>query len=146
MNENVIFQVGRASIVGTIFGNNTTQPPDFIFLHGAGKSNKERVRGFLDGSLFKIIPSIITFDFSGHGESTGTLAKSSLKQRVLEATGAIDLYTTKKRLTVCGSSMGGYITLKMLETYDVRNLIPQKRKSLRKKSRNIIFHKAISHT
>lgn len=123
MREKVIFQAGKETIVGTVLGNNTIQPPDFIFLHGAGKSNKERVRGFLDEPSFKIIPSIITFDFSGHGESTGTLKESSLQQRVLEATTAINLHTTKKRLTVCGSSMGGYIAFKMLETHDVKNLI-----------------------
>lgn len=117
------FKAGKEEIVGKILGKNSEKLSDFILFHGAGKSTKERAKEFFDESLFDVVPSIVTFDFSGHGESTGELKKSSLKQRVLEAQTAIELFTTKEKLTVCGSSMGGYIALKMLALYDIKNLV-----------------------
>jgi len=117
------FKAGEESIVGQILGGNSDKKSDFILFHGAGKSTKERAKQFFDKSLFDVVPTIVTFDFSGHGESSGELKKSNLKQRVLEAQTAIELFTTQKRLTVCGSSMGGYIALKMLPLHDIKNLI-----------------------
>lgn len=117
------FKAGKENIVGQILGRDSDKKSDFILFHGAGKSTKERAKQFFHESLFDVVPSIVTFDFSGHGESTGELKKSSLKQRVLEAQTAIELFTTKEKLTVCGSSMGGYIALKMLSLYDIKNLI-----------------------
>jgi pimeloyl-ACP methyl ester carboxylesterase len=98
------------------------QPADFIHFHGAGKSTKERARPLLE-SLSEVVPSIVTFDFSGHGESTGDLKHSSLHKRVLEARVAIEQFTNKEKLTISASSMGGNIALKMLPLYDVKNLV-----------------------
>lgn len=123
MDKKIYFQAGKEHIVGEILGKHPDDPSDFVFFHGAGKSTKERARNFFDESLFNAVPSIVTFDFSGHGESSGELKESSLKQRVLEAQRAIELFTTKKDLTLCGASMGGYVALKMLPFYDVKNLI-----------------------
>lgn len=117
------FQAGKENIIGKILGKNPEKLSNFILFHGAGKSTKERAKEFFGESLFDVVPSIVTFDFSGHGESTGELKKGSLKQRVLEAQTAIELFTTKEKLTVCGSSMGGYVALKMLSLYDVKNLV-----------------------
>ncbi len=121
--DEIHFRVGRENIVGRILGIDHHKKPDTVFFHGAGKSTKERAKQFFDESLFEVIPNIVTFDFSGHGESSGMLKKSSLKQRVSEARTAIELYTTKEKLTICGSSMGGYVALKMLASYDIKNLI-----------------------
>ena len=123
MRKRILFEAGKENITGTIIGTNTEKKSDFIFLHGAGKSTKEKAHGFFDTLLFKTIPNITTFDFSGHGESSGTLKKSSLQKRIFETKTAIDLYTTKSQLTVCGTSMGGYIALTMLDYYNVKNLI-----------------------
>lgn len=123
MSKKINFEVGKEKIIGEILGKGLDNLSDFILFHGAGKSTKERAKEFFDDSLFDVVPSIVTFDFSGHGESTGELKKSSLKQRVLEAQTAIELFTTKEQFTVCGSSMGGYIALKMLPLYDIKNLI-----------------------
>ena len=106
MRKRILFEAGKENITGTIIGTNTEKKSDFIFLHGAGKSTKEKAHGFFDTLLFKTIPNITTFDFSGHGESSGTLKKSSLQKRIFETKTAIDLYTTKSQLTVCGTSMG----------------------------------------
>ena len=67
--------------------------------------------------------SIGAFDHSGHGESTGEEKKSSLEKRVREACAVIDGFAGDSLRTVCGSSMGGYVAIKMLEKYPLQNLI-----------------------
>ena len=121
--DKITFAAGKENIIGEILGKDEGKLSNFIYFHGAGRSAKERAKEFFDESLFNTVPSIVTFDFSGHGERTGELKHSSLKQRAHEAQTAIELYTTKKQLTVCGSSMGGYIALKMLSLYDIKNVI-----------------------
>ncbi len=77
------------------------------------------MKSFFNESVFAVVPNIITFDFSGYGENSGDLQSSSLKQRTLETKTAIELFSTRDKLTVCGSSMGGYIVLKMLSFFDI---------------------------
>jgi hypothetical protein len=123
MNVKINFSAGNETLVGEIIGSNPEALGDVILFHGAGASTKERAAVFFDETVRRSVPAIVTFDFSGHGESSGDLRTGSLKQRVLEARAAIDSFTTRKNLTVCGSSMGGYVALKMLEFYDVKNII-----------------------
>lgn len=101
---------------------NSNQSPQFIFLHGAGNAVKERV-GSIASPIIKTGHSIVSFDFSGHGKSSGTIKNSSLKKRVDEAIGVINYFTKDKPLTVCGSSMGGYIAAKLLDVFEVETLI-----------------------
>jgi len=123
MSKLLHFEAGAENIVGEILGNTPDEPSDFAYFHGAGKSTRSRAKSFFDESVFAVVPNIITFDFSGHGESSGDLQSSSLKQRTLEAKTAIELFSTREKLTVCGSSMGGYIALKMLSFFDIKNII-----------------------
>lgn len=123
MSNLVHFEVGAENIVGEILGNKPDELSDFAYFHGAGKGTRSRAKSYFDESVFAVVPNIITFDFSGHGESSGELQSSSLKQRVLEAKAAIELFSTREKLTVCGSSMGGYIALKMLSFFDIKNII-----------------------
>jgi uncharacterized protein len=67
--------------------------------------------------------SIVAFDYSGHGTSTGEQTKSSLKKRNEEAIAIIDTFAAGRPSTVCGSSMGGYTAIKMLEKYETKNLV-----------------------
>lgn len=123
MSRKVHFKAGKEDIVGEILGEKPDELSDFIFFHGGGKSNRSRAGSFFGGSVLAAVLNIVAFDFSGQGESSGELASSSLEQRVLEAQTAIELFSTKKNLTVCGSSMGGYIALKMLSSSDIKNII-----------------------
>lgn len=115
-------KVGRENLVASVVSNNHAQKPNFVYLHGAGSSTKERAY-----KLFELIldstSGILSFDFSGHGESSGELARSSLKKRIMETRKIINLYADKKSLVVCGSSMGAYIAVKMLEYFEVKTLL-----------------------
>jgi pimeloyl-ACP methyl ester carboxylesterase len=49
------------------------------------------------------------FDFSGHGESTGSIEKATLNSRKEEGLAAAKLLGGSEPLTIIGSSMGGHI-------------------------------------
>ena len=116
------FPVGQEKLAGTIIAaDESTTPPQFVFIHGGGTAAyKEKVYDFAE-PILRAGLNILTFDLSGHGQSTGELKKSSLK-RVIESQALIDHFA-KQPLTICGESMGGYIAIKMLELYHVETLI-----------------------
>src|SRR5277367_5064447 len=103
--SDVEFQSGVNTLKGTIVRHSEISLPTVLSLHGAGKSNRNRIRYLLD-SLAKDDISSFCFDFSGHGESTGSLEQSSLTKRRQEAISAYQFLDNKKPLTVIGSSMG----------------------------------------
>lgn len=117
-------KVGQETLAGTILDNgNFCATPRFVFLHGGGDySIKERIYDFAEPILKKKI-NILTFDFSGHGESTGQIKESSLKKRVMEAKEVINQFVTESPIIFSGASMGGYIALKILKSYNVKTLI-----------------------
>jgi pimeloyl-ACP methyl ester carboxylesterase len=117
-------KVGKETLAGAILDNgNFCAPPRFIFLHGGGDySIKERIYDFAEPILKKKI-NILTFDFSGHGESTGTIQESSLRKRTTEAKEGINQFVTESPIILCGASMGGYIALKILKSYNVKTLL-----------------------
>ena len=97
--------------------------PSCIFIHGGGSASyKERIIDFTE-PIFKENINILSFDFSGHGESTGTLATGSLERRVIEAQEIIKHYSALQALTIFGASMGGYIAIKLLELFPINTLI-----------------------
>ena len=120
ISNNFIHKVGAEVLSVRIFGN-TQNKPGFVFLHGAGESDGDRIKSISDHLTSKI--SILTFDFSGHGKSSGKIENSSLQKRVNEASSVIKKYADLKNLTLCGSSMGGYIAIKLIESLPVKNLI-----------------------
>lgn len=93
-----------------------------LFLHGAGTSDKDRVN-YLIETLRPLGVEGFTFNFSGHGENKIPVEKSGLQKRVAEAESAIKKFKLAEPLHIVGSSMGGYIAVKLLEKYRVANLI-----------------------
>lgn len=123
MIKNLTFKVDNEVIAGTIFSkDDDTILPKFIFLHGGGVSTKESVQN-IASPIINMGMNILAFDFSGQGESTGELKKSSLQKRQNEATVMINQFSSKEPLIVCGASMGGYIAIKMLESHQIDTLI-----------------------
>lgn len=120
--EKINIQVGQENIAGIILRNNPEMKPNFVFFHGGGNSSKDRVFTF-SNALIENNFSIMAIDFSGHGESTGLLTESNLDKRVNQARVAVEKYCDLSNLTICGASMGGYIALKMLELFVVKNLV-----------------------
>ncbi len=119
----ITFKAGQETLAGLILHNgNQENLTSFVFFHGAGVGKKELICNVAQ-SVIEQGKNILTFDFSGHGSSSGELKKSSLKKRVEEAQMAIKSYAINKPLTLCGASMGGYIAIKILEIYPVDTLI-----------------------
>lgn len=123
--EPIQLQVGAEMLSGIILRTDPVKLPDFVFLHGAGTGNYTRVFGMAP-ALIENGHSILAFDFSGHGKSSGILKESSLQKRTDEAVSMIQEFASRESpLTICGSSMGGYIALKMLAYFPerIRNLV-----------------------
>ncbi len=93
-----------------------------LYLHGGGTSDKHTT-GYLQESLRRFDITGYSFDFSGQGATPTALRESSLEHRCREAQSAISKFRLTEPLTVCGSSMGGYIAIKLLETYAIEHLI-----------------------
>src|SRR3989338_378853 len=113
-------QAGEETLSIKILGN--AMKPSFVFLHGAGIGKKERIETISE-SLVSVGVSVLSFDFSGQGESSGKISESSLSKRVDEAYAVITKHADLNNLTICGASIGCYVAIKLTEKLDVRNLI-----------------------
>jgi pimeloyl-ACP methyl ester carboxylesterase len=91
-----------------------------LFLHGAGASTKERFLWLAEALREQGIGSVL-FDFSGNGESTGTMSSSSLAQRTREAQAA--LQHVQQPVAVLGASMGAYSAILLTQYILVQTLI-----------------------
>lgn len=120
--KKIKFNVSNEKIVGLVVSKNDADMPSFLFVHGGGDADKYRTL-YLAERLLKYDISSLVFDHSGNGESTGSLENSSLQKRYTEALEAIKFLTKETPSTICGSSMGAYIALKLLEKESVKNLI-----------------------
>jgi uncharacterized protein len=101
---------------------NENKKPDIISLHGAGPSDKESIK-YLSAFLQLNSRSVIRFDFSGQGKSTGNIKHSSLNKRLNEAKSVLNYFGINKNLTIIGTSMGGYIASLLSGFYETDNLI-----------------------
>ena len=96
--------------------------PRWLFLHGAGSSDRKRFEKFRTLLAQKGITSG-SFDFIGHGETSGELIGSSLQSRVAQASAVIDSQVVSQPLSIVASSMGGHVAIKLMELYEIENLV-----------------------
>jgi uncharacterized protein len=83
--------------------------PDVLALHGLGAtSSRHRVRYLLD-PLTELGHGAVTFDFSGNGDSTGELERSTLRGRREEALGASVWLDKSAAPVLLGTSMGAHL-------------------------------------
>ena len=68
------------------------------------------------------MPSI-AFDFIGHGETGGCLYSSSLQSRFDQTCTIIETLNILKPMSLIASSMSGYTAIKLLEKYDIKDLV-----------------------
>lgn len=89
--------------------------PAALILHGAGESRKERFLPLM-ALLGEHGIGSVAFDFSGHGESTGMLAESSLERRRRQAGGVLADLVERRRSPVIliGFSMSGQTVCDLL--------------------------------
>jgi len=94
---------GRTSVAGMIF-----------CFHGMGHSNRSQSH-HLAGTVMRAGHAYISMDFSGQGESGGTLAGSSIGKRVDEALAVIaDARSDDTPLALLGTSMGCHVALEVV--------------------------------
>lgn len=106
-------------IVGDITPSGST--PQILILHGGGGANISRYSG-LRTRLAEAGFSSYAFDYIGHGETGGDLEGSSLEERTEITIEAIQqLHAVPD--TILGSSMGAYTAIRILEHFDIKNLI-----------------------
>lgn len=90
------------------------RPPRLLALHGGGQSSRRGVQYLLDGLANGGVPSA-SFDFSGHGESSGEVAGSSLRERMAQAASVAAHVAPQEPLSLMATSMGGHIACRLIE-------------------------------
>jgi len=96
--------------------------PSVICLHGGGPSSRDSTK-YLATALQTIGKTVIRFDFSGQGDSSGQMAKSSLKKRFLETKAVLEYFGLNDKISVIGTSMGGYIACTLAKEISITNLV-----------------------
>ena len=117
-----IFQVdaGAGILIGDLISNSVS--PQVLILHGAGNAARKHFRLFREQLLIHGISSA-AFDFVGQGDTGGELKSSSLLSRTRQANSVVDSLNIQQPFSVIGASMGAYTAVKLLEYYQVKNLI-----------------------
>lgn len=110
---------GRLLIGDTISAGET---PNLLFLHGAGESHRKRFDSLRDLLATQDIGSV-AFDFIGHGETGGDILATCLKDRVDQAITVIRELQIPLPLSIVGSSMGGYIAVKLADLIPAQSII-----------------------
>lgn len=118
--EQFNFKVGAEKLSAIKLASDNLNQANLLFLHGAGVSTKGRFLYLAESLLEQGIGSVL-FDFSGHGESTGTLSSSSLAKRAAEARKAMEY--ANQPLAVLGASMGAYTAIQLTKDTPVQALI-----------------------
>ncbi|MFE9404177.1 alpha/beta fold hydrolase [Streptomyces sp. NPDC006530] len=91
-----------------------------VVLHGAGTSSKNRLLPLVREFVARGCRGVAV-DFSGHGESTGKIAESSLRRRFEQAVSVIDAYAAPDRpLVLVGFSMSGQTVASLVRHYGDR--------------------------
>ncbi|OGG48897.1 hypothetical protein A3G63_01315 [Candidatus Kaiserbacteria bacterium RIFCSPLOWO2_12_FULL_52_8] len=111
---------GRTVLFGDSIQENTN--PRWLFLHGAGTSDRKRFEQ-LRILLADVGVGSCSFDFIGHGETGGSLIGSSLESRAAQTAALIDSHAVSRPLSIVASSMGGHIAIKMTESHEIENLV-----------------------
>ncbi|MEU4932833.1 alpha/beta fold hydrolase [Streptomyces yokosukanensis] len=91
-----------------------------VLLHGAGNGSKERLLPLLTEFAERGCRAL-AFDFSGHGESTGSLAELSLRRRFEQAVAVLDAHApADSPLVLVGFSMSGQTVADLVRHYGAR--------------------------
>lgn len=91
-----------------------------VVMHGAGNSSKGRFAELMNDSAARGCPAH-AFDFSGHGDSSGTLGELSLERRFVQARAVIDACVPPDhRLVLVGFSMSGQTVADLTAHYGDR--------------------------
>lgn len=91
-----------------------------VLLHGAGQGSEERLRPLLGEFVARGCRGL-ALDFSGHGNSSGSLGESSLRRRFEQAVAVIDARVpAAEPLVLVGFSMSGQTVADLVRYYGDR--------------------------
>lgn len=91
----------------------TKEKRKVLFLHGAGQSDKARTLGISQYLSDAWIESV-SFDFSGHGESTKN-TNGSIRKRVWEAKIILEAcFPETEKVILCAFSMSGQVVMELI--------------------------------
>ncbi len=105
---------GAAALRGSVTRGMAHGPPRLLALHGGGQSSRHGVRYLLDGLARGGVPSA-SLDFSGHGESSGQVEGSSLRERMEQAAAVAAHVAPQQPMSLMATSMGGHIACRLIE-------------------------------
>lgn len=114
MNEDFSVTSGTQTLRGTITNNLPGDVPRVLALHGGGQSSRRGIQYLLAGLANGGVASA-SFDFSGHGESSGQVEGSSLNERMAQAMAVAGRVAPGRALSLIGTSMGGHIACSLIE-------------------------------
>ena len=88
--------------------------PGFFWLGGYRSDMKGTKAAALDAWARRTGRAFVRFDYSGHGESGGDFAQGTISRWLEESLAVFRAFTTGRQILV-GSSMGGWIALRMVQ-------------------------------
>ncbi|MEU1571000.1 alpha/beta fold hydrolase [Streptomyces collinus] len=122
MSELIPFHhvVGGERLSGLTAGGGRPARATVVLLHGAGTGSKERLLP-LQAEFAAHGCHVLSFDFSGHGESTGLLRELSLRRRFEQAVSVVDARVREDApLVLVGFSMSGQTVADLVRHYGDR--------------------------
>ena len=106
--------VGAVTLRGTVTHGGAEGMPRLLAMHGGGQSSRRGVQYLLSGLAQAGVPSA-SFDFQGHGDSTGRVEGSSLRERVAQAAAVAAHVAPGHAISLMASSMGGHVACGLME-------------------------------
>jgi len=120
--EELRLSIGRETLAATriLAGD---ESPGVVSFHGTGTAaHRGRVRYVLEHLAAGGVSSAC-FDFSGHGESSGTFETATLRQRIEEADAAARILCPPRPRAIIGASMGAHLAAVLRPRLQPRALI-----------------------
>ncbi|MEE1752884.1 alpha/beta hydrolase [Streptomyces sp. SP18CS02] len=109
MQYEFAFEAAGERLAATRTTGTGESDPRILSLHGLGPTaTRHRTRYLLD-ALADHGHGSLTFDFSGNGDSTGELARSTLRRRRTETLAAAQWLDRTRPPVVIGTSMGAHL-------------------------------------
>ena len=124
--------------------NSLTEQTSTLMLHGASLASSRKRYFNVREDLLKYGQPSVAFDFFGHGETGGELKSSSLIDRIEQASNFLNTEYLKSPYNIVGSSMSGYVAIKLSERYPVNNLVLIVPAVYHKKAINLEFNNGFS--
>jgi uncharacterized protein len=127
--RSITLQSAGRRLSGQVFGSDADESnrPGLLFIHGLD-SGQSGYWPRAESAETELGAFSLTFDLSGHGQSTGTLDELSLSDHLADVILAYDRLVAEppvdaQRIGVCGASYGGYLATLLTARRPVQRLL-----------------------